>query len=79
MSGTEACRKDIVSYNIYFARYEDQEPALIAVQDAALGTTFNHRRNSKDGFAGCYYISAKNSLGIDSQKATKYVLIIVKI
>ncbi|MCP9766459.1 gliding motility-associated C-terminal domain-containing protein [Lacihabitans sp. LS3-19] len=71
VSGTEACRKDIVSYNIYYARYEDQEPALIAVQDASLGTTFNHRRNSKDGFAGCYYISAKNSLGIDSDKSNK--------
>jgi gliding motility-associated-like protein len=70
-SGPTTCRKDIVSYNIYYARYEDQQPELIAVQDAAIGTTFNHRRNSKDGFAGCYYISAKNALGGDSEKSNK--------
>jgi gliding motility-associated-like protein len=70
-NGTDACRQDIVSYSIFFARYEDEKPTLIAVQDASSGTTFSHKRNSKDGFAGCYYISAKNSIGIESEISNK--------
>ena len=70
-NGTAACRQDVVSYSIYFARYEDEKPTLIAVQDASFGTTFTHRRNSKDGFAGCYSISAKNSMGIESETGKK--------
>jgi gliding motility-associated-like protein len=70
-SGTGACRQDIVSYNIYYARYEDQTPVLIAVQEASSGTSFTHKRNSKDGFAGCYYISAKSSIGGESKISNK--------
>ncbi|CAN1548711.1 Gliding motility-associated, C-terminal domain [Spirosomataceae bacterium] len=70
-TGTGACRQDIVSYSIFFARYEDEKPTLIAIQEASAGNSFSHRRNSKDGFAGCYYISAKNSIGIESQISNK--------
>lgn len=70
-TGTGECRQDVVSYSIYYARYEDEQPRLIAVQEASLGTTFNHRRNSKDGFAGCYYITAKSNLGGESTMSNK--------
>lgn len=70
-SGSGICRTDLSSFKIYYARYESQEPALIAIQDAALGTTFNHRRNSKDGFAGCYYISAVSSQNIEGPVSQK--------
>lgn len=70
-TGAGDCRQDIVSYSIFYARYEDQQPTLIAVQDASLGTTYNHRRNNKDGFAGCYQISAKSSLGKESKLSNK--------
>lgn len=70
-TGTGECRQDVISYSIFYSRYEDEEPRLIAVQDAALGTTFNHKRNSKDGFAGCYYISAKSNLGGESTMSNK--------
>jgi len=67
----KTCRQDLISYKIYYARYQDVEPALIAVQAASLGKVFNHRRNSKDGFAGCYYISSVSSLNIESGFSNK--------
>jgi gliding motility-associated-like protein len=70
-NGTATCRQDVMSYSIYFARYEDEKPILIAVQDASSGTSYTHRRNSKDGFAGCYTISAKSSLGVESEMGNK--------
>jgi gliding motility-associated-like protein len=65
------CRNDIVSYKIYYGRYDIIEPTLISVQDAALGNSFNHKRNAKDGFAGCYYITAVSSLNVESKVSTK--------
>ncbi len=65
------CRNDILSYKIYFARYEDEEPKLISVQSAALGRSFNHKKNAKEGFAGCYYVSAVSSLNIEGKPSAK--------
>jgi len=60
------CRNDIISYNIYFGRHELTEPSLIATVQASGLNTFTHRKNRTEGFAGCYYIAAVNSLGLES-------------
>ncbi len=65
VSGAE-CRRDIVSYRIYYARHEGQRFGLIETLDASLGTRYIHRKNRTDGFAGCYYVTSVSSLGVES-------------
>ncbi len=65
---TTGCRQDISGYNIYYARYEDEKPIQIG---SSVTNVFNHKKNSKDGFAGCYYITSKNSFNIESQPSNK--------
>lgn len=69
--GGTPCRDDIVSYNIYFARYELAEPILLANLQASGLNTFTHRKNRTEGFAGCYYVQAINSLGLESGLSDK--------
>ena len=71
MAGGQSCREDIVSYDIFFARFETDDPVLIATAQASGSNTFRHLRNSKEGFAGCYTIRAKNSLGLVSGMSNK--------
>jgi gliding motility-associated-like protein len=54
------CRRDIVKYNVYYARYKEDKPALLTSVANQGGTEFGytHARNSTDGFAGCYYVTA---------------------
>jgi gliding motility-associated-like protein len=65
------CKQDIVSYKIFYTRYDNQQAALLAVHDAKQASVFVHRRNSQDGFAGCYYITAMSNLGIESKISNK--------
>ncbi len=67
-SGGTICRSDIIRYNIYFARYKEDKPKLLAAIDKPTPpeTSFTHTRPVQDGFAGCYYITAVNSLNIES-------------
>ncbi|MGL4632095.1 MAG: gliding motility-associated C-terminal domain-containing protein [Leadbetterella sp.] len=67
-SPVDTCKKEIRSYNIYFARYEEDTPALIGTSNV---NSFNHIRNSKDGYAGCYTITAKNNFGKESKPSAK--------
>ncbi len=64
-----ACRTDIIAYKIYYSRYEGQKRVLIETQDAALGNQYVHRKNSQEGFAGCYTVTAVSSLGIESAES----------
>ncbi|WP_238807832.1 T9SS type B sorting domain-containing protein [Emticicia aquatica] len=59
------CRVDILKYNIYYARYKDEQPKLLATV-SALENSFIHVKPLQDGFAGCYYITAVNRLNIES-------------
>lgn len=59
------CRKDISKYNIYYARYKDEKPKLLASVPST-ETSYTHVRPLQDGFAGCYYITAVNLLNIES-------------
>ena len=60
------CRQDIVRYNVYYSRFENGEFAQIGSVTATSGVnTFRHVRNNRVGFAGCYYITAVNSLGVE--------------
>lgn len=63
-----ACRRDIVQYNIYYARYENETPRRIGTVNANATETqeFRHQKDSQEGFAGCYYITAVSSVGIES-------------
>lgn len=65
------CRTDIVSYEIYYSRYENSEPILVANIPNSGANQYYHNKNKKDGFAGCYYISARNSIGLESQVSQK--------
>ncbi len=62
----QTCRNDVISYSIYYSRYEDTDPVLLATIQAGQTNTFTHRKNRKEGFAGCYYVKARNSLGLES-------------
>jgi len=71
-SGNNICRNDIIRYNIYFARYKEDTPKLLAAIDKPVPpeTTFTHTRTVQEGFAGCYYITAVNSLNVESSAST---------
>jgi gliding motility-associated-like protein len=62
------CRNDIIRYNIYYGRYKEDTPKLLAALDKPTPpeTIFTHTRPVQEGFAGCYYITAVNSLNIES-------------
>jgi gliding motility-associated-like protein len=64
-AGSITCRTDILKYNIYYARYKDEVPKLLA-SVAPPETSYTHVRPIQDGFAGCYYITAVNRLNIES-------------
>ncbi len=64
-SGSIACRTDILKYNIYYARYKDEQPKFLA-SVAPPTTSYTHIRPIQEGFAGCYYITAVNRLNIES-------------
>ncbi|WP_337042101.1 gliding motility-associated C-terminal domain-containing protein [Emticicia sp. 17c] len=67
-SGNVVCRKDIIKYNVYYARYKEETPRLLAAIDKPTPpeTSFTHNRTLQEGFAGCYYVTAVNSLNIES-------------
>ena len=64
-AGGIICRTDILKYNIYYARYKDEQPKLLA-SVASPETSYTHVRPLQDGFAGCYYVTAVNRLNIES-------------
>jgi len=66
--GSVICRKDIIKYNVYYARYKDDTPKLLTAIDKPTPPepSFTHNRPLEDGFAGCYYVTAVNSLNIES-------------
>ena len=64
-AGGIICRVDILKYNIYYARYKDEQPKFLATVPAT-ETSFAHVKPLQDGFAGCYYITAVNRLNIES-------------
>ncbi len=66
-SNGKECRLDIKRYNVYFARYQDDALLQIAYTEPGSLRTYDHRKNAKDGFAGCYYVTAVSSLDVESQ------------
>lgn len=65
------CRKDITQYRLYYARFEQDTPQYLTSIDANLPNTYIHQRDTKNGFAGCYYITAVSSLGVESNPSNK--------
>lgn len=59
------CRKDMLKFNIYFARYQGDQPKLIT-SVSATETSFMHLKPIQEGFAGCYYITAVNRINVES-------------
>jgi gliding motility-associated-like protein len=65
--GGKECDAGVSSYKIYYARYEDETPALIAtvtIPPAPLATTYDH--TGLTSFAGCYFVTAVNRFGAES-------------
>lgn len=67
-----ACRRDISRYHIYYARYESETPRRIATVDATQPREFRHQKDRQEGFAGCYYITAVSSIGIESSPSATF-------
>jgi gliding motility-associated-like protein len=65
--GGKDCDPNVFAYKIYYARYEGDQPALIATvttPPSPLSTTYDH--NGLTSFAGCYYVTAVNRFGSES-------------
>lgn len=62
-----ACRKDIVKYNVYYARYKEDKPALLTGVTNLNSLEYSHLRNATDGFAGCYYVTSVTRNNQESQ------------
>ncbi len=60
------CRTDISSYNVFYSRFEGEPLRQLAFVEPGSTLSYDHRKNAKEGFAGCYYITAVSSLGIES-------------
>lgn len=66
--GDKACDPSVSSYKIYYKRFEDEKPVLIKeikTPPLPLATTFDHE--GLTSFAGCYYVTAVNRAGIESE------------
>ncbi|TDB68888.1 T9SS type B sorting domain-containing protein [Arundinibacter roseus] len=63
----EECDPNIVQYNIYYARFADEQPALltsVVPPPTPPSTTFAH--TGLTSFAGCYVVTAVNRFGNES-------------
>jgi gliding motility-associated-like protein len=61
------CDPLVTAYRIYFARYENDVPTLIATlttPPSPLRTSYDHEGLSS--FAGCYFVTAVNKFGTES-------------
>ncbi len=61
------CDAAVTAYRVYYARYEDETPALITtvtIPPAPLATQYAH--TGLTSFAGCYYVTAVNRFGAES-------------
>lgn len=59
------CRSDIKQFNVYFSRFPDGSFENVGFVEGDVNT-FDHRKNSQDGFAGCYYLTAVSILDVES-------------
>ena len=64
--GAVECRTDLKRYNVYFSRYPEGKFEQIGTTDGTKAT-YDHVKNSIDGFAGCYYVTAVSILDVESQ------------
>jgi gliding motility-associated-like protein len=67
----KACRTDIISYKIYFSRYEKSTATLIETKNSSLGTSYDHIKDNLSGYAGCYYVTAISSINVESSPSNK--------
>lgn len=63
------CDKNIVKYNVYFARYQEDNFAKVGevTMPTPPATTFTH--SNLTSLAGCYYVTAVNKNGTESDKS----------
>ena len=66
--GGRTCDTRVASYNIYYARYEG-DPLQKIASVAAPTTTFLHQ--SLSTVAGCYYVTAVSSKGVESAPSNR--------
>lgn len=60
------CRTDLKRFNVYFSRYPEGSFKQIGISEGN-GGSYDHIKNSNDGFAGCYYVTAVSILDAESQ------------
>lgn len=66
--GNQACDRNIVRYNVYYSRYEEDSLKLLTSVQAP-GLTFQH--NGLTSFAGCYVVTAVSRSGIESAPSNR--------
>ena len=64
--GGVECRTDLIRYNVYFSRLPDGNFEQVGITEGT-STSYDHLKNSVDGFAGCYYVTAVTILDVESQ------------
>jgi gliding motility-associated-like protein len=63
----EECDPNLVRYNIYYGRYDDETPALLAsIVPPPTPPATNFAHTGLSSFAGCYYVTAVNRYGNES-------------
>lgn len=63
---SQTCRTDIIRYNIYYTRRPEGNFEQVGFADGK-ATSFAHKKNTKEGFAGCYYVTAVSILEVESE------------
>ncbi len=61
-----ACPSPPVAYRIHYARYQDEQPALLTAVTAPVPPAMEFAHTNLSSFAGCYYVTAVNRFGIES-------------
>ncbi len=60
------CNPNVVAYRVYYARYADEEPALLALVTAPVPPAMAYAHSGLSSFAGCYYVTSVNRFGVES-------------
>jgi gliding motility-associated-like protein len=68
-SAGTTCDQTVKGYNIYYARYESDSFTKIATIGLATTTSFTHK--DLTSYAGCYYVTAINRFGNESDPQNK--------
>ena len=65
------CAKDVIGYRIYYSPNLANEPSFLDSIRNSNDTIYIHKLGLGQGIAGCYYVTAIDSVGNESKKSEK--------